>query len=39
MDTLKDKQILEDLVDKGTMPWRLNGVSLLAGRESKRLAL
>jgi len=25
MDTLKDKQILEDLVDNGTMPWRLNG--------------
>ncbi|MGN6309980.1 MAG: glucose-1-phosphate cytidylyltransferase [Xanthobacteraceae bacterium] len=24
MDTLKDKQILEDLVDKGTMPWLLN---------------
>ena len=24
MDTLKDKQILEDLVEKGTMPWLLN---------------
>jgi glucose-1-phosphate cytidylyltransferase len=24
MDTLKDKQVLEDLVDKGTMPWLLN---------------
>lgn len=23
MDTLKDKQVLEDLVEKGTMPWRL----------------
>ncbi len=22
--TLKDKQVLEDLVDKGTMPWLLN---------------
>jgi len=22
MDTLKDKQVLEDLVDRGTMPWR-----------------
>ena len=22
MDTLKDRQVLEDLVDKGTMPWR-----------------
>src|SRR5260370_42075344 len=25
MDTLRDKQVLEDLVDKGTMPWRLTG--------------
>ena len=24
MDTLKDKEVLEDLVDKGTMPWVLN---------------
>lgn len=24
MDTLKDKQVLEDLVEKGTMPWQLN---------------
>ena len=24
MDTLKDKQVLEDLVEKGTMPWLLN---------------
>ena len=24
MDTLKDKQILEDLVEKGAMPWLLN---------------
>jgi glucose-1-phosphate cytidylyltransferase len=23
MDTLKDKQVLEDLVEKGTMPWRI----------------
>jgi glucose-1-phosphate cytidylyltransferase len=23
MDSLKDKQVLEDLVEKGTMPWRL----------------
>jgi glucose-1-phosphate cytidylyltransferase len=30
MDTLKDKQVLEDLVDKGTMPWRLDGVSRTA---------
>jgi len=25
MDTLRDRQILEDLVDKGTMPWRIDG--------------
>jgi glucose-1-phosphate cytidylyltransferase len=24
MDTLKDKQVLEDLVEKGTMPWRVS---------------
>jgi glucose-1-phosphate cytidylyltransferase len=23
MDTLRDKQVLEDMVEKGTMPWRL----------------
>jgi glucose-1-phosphate cytidylyltransferase len=27
MDTLKDRQILEDLVEKGRMPWLLNGAS------------
>jgi hypothetical protein len=27
MDTLKDKQVLEDLVGKGTMPWRFEGAS------------
>ncbi|WEK48982.1 MAG: sugar phosphate nucleotidyltransferase [Candidatus Kaistia colombiensis] len=30
MDTLKDRQILEDLVEGGTMPWRLAGAN--AGR-------
>jgi glucose-1-phosphate cytidylyltransferase len=30
MDTLKDKQVLEDLVDKGRMPWRLDGPSRAA---------
>lgn len=25
MDTLKDRQILEDMVEQGNMPWRLNG--------------
>jgi glucose-1-phosphate cytidylyltransferase len=39
MDTLKDKQILEDLVEKGTMPWRLNGVRQFAGQEAARLAI
>jgi NDP-sugar pyrophosphorylase family protein len=33
MDTLKDKQILEDLVEKGTMPWLLK--SGLAGRRGR----
>ena len=23
MDTLKDKEVLEDMVEKGSMPWRL----------------
>ncbi len=27
MDTLKDKQVLEDLVESGKMPWRLSEVS------------
>jgi glucose-1-phosphate cytidylyltransferase len=27
MDTLKDRQVLEELVEKGTLPWRLNGAS------------
>ena len=25
MDTLKDKEVLEDLVEQGRMPWRING--------------
>ena len=25
MDTLRDKQFLEDMVEKGTMPWRGSG--------------
>jgi hypothetical protein len=25
MDTLKDKEVLEDLLEQGTMPWRLGG--------------
>jgi hypothetical protein len=23
MDTLRDKQVLEDMVEKGNMPWRV----------------
>jgi len=30
MDTLKDKQSLEDLVERGAMPWRLSEASRLA---------
>jgi glucose-1-phosphate cytidylyltransferase len=28
MDTLKDRQVLEEMVEKGHMPWRLGGNSL-----------
>lgn len=30
MDTLKDKQVLEDLVEKGSMPWLVNPTSPVA---------
>jgi glucose-1-phosphate cytidylyltransferase len=33
MDTLKDKQVLEDLVDRGTLPWRLNRAALALADE------
>lgn len=36
MDTLKDKQILEDLVDKGTMPWLLNSNPDVASARTER---
>jgi glucose-1-phosphate cytidylyltransferase len=36
MDTLKDKQILEDLVEKGTMPWLLNRTSRAASIDAER---
>jgi glucose-1-phosphate cytidylyltransferase len=26
MDTLRDKQVLEDIVERGTMPWRADGL-------------
>jgi glucose-1-phosphate cytidylyltransferase len=36
MDTLKDKHILEDLVEKGTMPWLLSPESRAAPVEAER---
>ena len=36
MDTLKDKEILEDLVETGTMPWLLNCDSLPASILAER---
>jgi glucose-1-phosphate cytidylyltransferase len=36
MDTLKDKQILEDLVEKGTMPWLVNPAARAAPTEAER---
>jgi hypothetical protein len=27
MDTLKDKEVLEDMVEQGSMPWRLGRAS------------
>jgi len=36
MDTLKDKQILEDLVEKGTMPWLINWNSGAASVDAER---
>jgi glucose-1-phosphate cytidylyltransferase len=25
MDTLRDRQVLEDMIEKGSMPWRVAG--------------
>ena len=36
MDTLKDKQILEDLVEKGTMPWIRSSNSGVDSVDAKR---
>jgi glucose-1-phosphate cytidylyltransferase len=36
MDTLKDKQVLEDLVEKGNMPWLLNPASPVAAVGAER---
>jgi hypothetical protein len=38
MDTLKDKQVLEDLVEKGTMPWLINPATQADLVESERKA-
>lgn len=35
MDTLKDKQVLEDLVEHGKMPWRMADQSQVAARGSR----
>ena len=34
--SLKNKRVLEDLVDKGTMPWRLDGASRAASSAAER---
>jgi glucose-1-phosphate cytidylyltransferase len=36
MDTLKDKQVLEDLVEQGNMPWRISKDSLAASPSIRR---
>jgi hypothetical protein len=36
MDTLKDKQVLEDLVEQGNMPWRIGKDSLAASPSIRR---
>jgi glucose-1-phosphate cytidylyltransferase len=38
MDTLKDRQVLEDLVEEGRMPWRVAGPETAPSR-SVRVAL
>ncbi len=32
MDTLRDRQVLEDMVEKGDMPWRVNGDTTMKPR-------
>ena len=38
MDTLRDRQVLEDLVDQGVMPWRMPSPSdpVLNAKDSYR---
>jgi glucose-1-phosphate cytidylyltransferase len=33
MDTLRDRQILEDMIEKGDMPWRVNGDKTIRQRK------
>ena len=38
MDTLKDKEVLEDMVEQGSMPWRLGRTTQpLAPRVSRKV--
>jgi hypothetical protein len=37
MDTLRDKQVLEDLVEQGNMPWRLDRDSSTASLSVRQL--
>jgi glucose-1-phosphate cytidylyltransferase len=32
MDTLRDRQVLEDMIEKGDMPWRVNGDTTMKPR-------
>jgi NDP-sugar pyrophosphorylase family protein len=36
MDTLKDRQVLEDMVEQGNMPWRLNNNGLTKKQNLKQ---
>ena len=36
MDTLKDKEVLEDMVEQGSMPWRLGRASQASAPSLKR---
>ena len=37
MDTLKDRQVLEDLVEQGKMPWRIK--DHVEGRRNRSIAI
>ncbi len=38
MDTLKDKEVLEDMVEQGNMPWRIGGTAQAMSARMKRRA-